>query len=161
MKLYLVRHGQALPERVDPQRSLSEPGEEGVRCVAAFLAPLGLRVGRVLHSGKRRAQQTAELLADAIGAARNIEPVPGLKPMDDVEPFAYAVNGWSEDTMVVGHLPFLEKLLSRLVTGNQDCPAVLFLPGTIACLGSDEDGTWSIMWVIGPELLMGRGRDDA
>jgi len=156
MRLYLVRHGQAAPQGGDSGRSLSTRGKADVRRVADFLVPLGLRVDRVLHSGKRRAQQTAELLAGAVGAAQNVEQVPGLCPMDDVDSFAYTVNGWSEDTMVVGHLPFMEKLLSRLITGDEDYSTAMFWPGTIACLMAGEDGMWSIGWVIQPELLMGR-----
>ena len=38
MRLFLVQHGNALPEDVDPERGLSERGKQDVANVAAFLA---------------------------------------------------------------------------------------------------------------------------
>ena len=42
MHLYLVRHGQAKSEQVDPRRGLSEAGVRQVRRLARFLKPLRL-----------------------------------------------------------------------------------------------------------------------
>src|SRR5688500_9788627 len=63
MRLYLVQHGEAVPEQVDPQRPLSEAGRRDVQAMARLLAGAGIRPTRIVHSGKRRAQETAELLA--------------------------------------------------------------------------------------------------
>ena len=65
MRLYLVQHGDALPEQVDPERPLSAEGRRDVEAVARLLASAGTRAVRVAHSGKLRAQQTAEVLAAA------------------------------------------------------------------------------------------------
>jgi Histidine phosphatase superfamily (branch 1) len=70
MRLYLMQHGAALAKDVDPARPLSEQGEQDVRRIAAFLARAGVGVGRIWHSGKRRAEQTAELLAAALPPPR-------------------------------------------------------------------------------------------
>ncbi len=42
MNIYLVQHGQANSKSVDPTRSLSEPGRQEVKQVAAFAGQLGL-----------------------------------------------------------------------------------------------------------------------
>jgi phosphohistidine phosphatase SixA len=63
MRLYLVQHGDAVPERLDPERPLSASGRREVQAVARLLADTGVRAAHVVHSGKLRAQQTAELLA--------------------------------------------------------------------------------------------------
>ena len=63
MRLYLVQHGQAKSEELDPQRGLTEQGVQDVERLAAFLKPLSLAVQVVWHSGKTRAAQTAEILA--------------------------------------------------------------------------------------------------
>ena len=65
MRLYLVQHGDAVPERLDPERPLSAAGRREVEAVARLLAGAGARVAHVVHSGKLRAQQTAELLVSA------------------------------------------------------------------------------------------------
>ncbi|MCZ6522899.1 MAG: histidine phosphatase family protein, partial [Alphaproteobacteria bacterium] len=62
MRLYLVQHGEALAKEVDAERRLSADGRRDVRRLAEFLAKSGLRVRKVLHSGKARARETAELL---------------------------------------------------------------------------------------------------
>lgn len=62
MKLYLVQHGEALSKEQDTKRSLSEQGRREVERMANFLATAGVRVARICHSGKLRAQQTAEIL---------------------------------------------------------------------------------------------------
>src|SRR5688572_29245639 len=37
MRLYLVQHGEAVPEQVDPQRPLSEAGRRDVQAMARLL----------------------------------------------------------------------------------------------------------------------------
>ena len=63
MKLYLVQHGEAHAKNVDPERPLTERGHGDVARLAAFLSRAGVRVERVIHSGKLRAEQTAGVLA--------------------------------------------------------------------------------------------------
>ena len=56
MRLYLVQHGDAVPEQLDPERPLSAAGRREVEAVARLLASTGARTVRVAHSGKLRAQ---------------------------------------------------------------------------------------------------------
>ena len=70
MQIYLVQHGEAKPEEIDPQRRLTESGARAVQNVADFLRTSGgLKVDAIWHSGKARAQQTEELLRPATRAA--------------------------------------------------------------------------------------------
>ena len=73
MNLYLLQHGQSVPEEVDPDRPLSGQGREDIRKTAAFAARAGVRVDTIWHSGKTRARQTAEALAQAIEPRRGLE----------------------------------------------------------------------------------------
>jgi phosphohistidine phosphatase SixA len=50
MRLYIVQHGDAIPERVDPERPLSVEGRRDVEAVARLLASAGTRAVRVAHS---------------------------------------------------------------------------------------------------------------
>ncbi len=153
MRLYLVQHGHALSKEVDPERALSERGRKDVERVAGFLKQAGIRVPRVVHSGKTRARQTAEILALAAGS--RVEARSGIDPLDPAEPIAKEVDSWTEDRMLVGHLPLMGKLASRLVTGREEPSAVVFQPGTVVCLEGTEAGDWTLAWVVPPELLAG------
>ena len=153
MRIYLTQHGLAIPKEIDPQRPLSEQGVDDVRRLAEFLRRAGLQVGRVLHSGKLRAEQTALLLADALGSADRPDGRSGLAPNDPVEPLAKELDVWSEDTLLVGHLPYLGRLASLLLGSGADRPVLAFHPGSMACLERDEDGRWSLAWMIRPEIL--------
>ena len=153
MKLYLVQHGEALPKDADPARPLSDAGHSAARTVGAQLAVAGLRVGAILHSGKARAEQTAALLAGCLGTDRPAEPRGGLNPNDPVAPLAAEAAAWRDDTMLVGHLPFMARLAGLLVTGGDSPDLVLFTPGSVLCLERDDGGRWHMAWMLRPELL--------
>ena len=72
MKLYLVQHAEAVPAEDDPDRPLSDKGRTDVQRVASFLAR-SVRVGRIVHSPKMRARDTAVLLAQALGPGGVVE----------------------------------------------------------------------------------------
>lgn len=153
MRLYLVQHGEALSKEADPERPLSEKGRNDARRMAEALGRAGVRAARVLHSGKPRARETAELLAQTIAPGVRGAERAGLDPNDAAEPFAREVAGWQEETLVVGHLPFMERLAARLVSGQEGRPVASFRPGTVVCLERDEEARWAIAWMLRPELL--------
>jgi phosphohistidine phosphatase len=152
MRLYLVQHADAVPEQLDPKRPLSAAGRREVEAVARLLAGTGTRAVRVAHSGKLRAQQTAELLATALAPGTVPEVMPGLNPNDPVEPTVRRIADWTSDVMLVGHLPFMAKLVAHLAAGDERKPVTAFVPGTVVCLQQDEAGDWVIAWMVRPEL---------
>ena len=152
MRLYLVQHGDSVPEQADPQRPLSAAGRRQVEAVARLLASAGVRPARTTHSGKLRAQQTAELLAMACAPDHGVEAAAGLSPNDPVKPVARMVASLSADTMLVGHLPFMGRLAGRLVTGDEHVDVVAFVPGTVLCLEPGADDRWRVVWMVRPGL---------
>jgi phosphohistidine phosphatase len=156
MRIYLTQRGLAVPKEIDPERPLSEQGRGDLRRLAGFLGGAGVRVEQVVHSGKARAEQTASLLADAVLAAGRAQARAGLGPNDPVEPLAAALQAWSADTLLVGHLPFLGRLASLLLASDPERPTLAFQPGSMACLERDTAGQWTLLWMLRPELL---GRD--
>jgi phosphohistidine phosphatase len=141
-----------VPERLDPERPLSAAGRREVEAVARLLAGAGTRVAHVVHSGKLRAQQTAELLATALAAGTVPQVMAGLSPNDPVEPTARTIADWTSDVMLVGHLPFMGKLVARMVTGDERKPVAALVPGTVVCLERDEANHWTIVWMVRPAL---------
>jgi phosphohistidine phosphatase len=152
LRLYLVQHGDAVPEQLDPERPLSATGRREVEAVARLLADAGTRAVRFAHSGKLRAQQTAELLATALAPGMVPDIMPGLSPNDPVEPVARTISDSTSEVVLVGHLPFMGKLVARLVAGDERKPVDAFVPGTVVCLQKDEAGYWVISWMVRPEL---------
>ena len=146
MRLYLVQHGQAKTEDEDPERPLTDEGLDSVGRVARdAVARLGVRVARVIHSGKARARQTAEVWGDLLGT--EVEQADALAPNDDPAIWVARLHREAEDLMLVGHLPHLARLASVLVTGVADHPVVTFRQGGLVGLERADTG-----WVIGVVL---------
>ncbi|MEA3226740.1 MAG: phosphohistidine phosphatase SixA, partial [Planctomycetota bacterium] len=139
MKVYLIRHGEAVSSGVDPQRPLSEQGRADVRKIAAFIKPMGIHVEHIWHSGKPRAAQTVEILAGAVAAEKDCSSHEGLKPNDAASAIADEINAYDTDLMIVGHLPFLSNLASLLTAGRKTV-VVAFDAGAIACLEQRNHG---------------------
>ncbi len=153
MKLYLIQHGEAKPESADPERSLTSRGEEEVKKVSEAAKRLKIRPSKVFHSGKMRAKQTAEIVARSLlipGAS--VQAVDGLNPNDRVLPWEVSISQEKEDLMIVGHLPFLEKLASLLLCGEENARVVLFRYGAIVCLEQKQDRGWAVRWILTPEM---------
>lgn len=163
MRLYLVHHAEALPKEKNPARPLSEKGRGDTERMASFLARGGVKIGRTIESGVRRASETALILGKTIGpGAFSEQAKEGMGADDSPDAMVRAVQAWAGgdaiDTMLVGHMPHLGRLAARLMTGRDDGMAVGFVPGTVACLESGADdgtGPWKLIWMVRPELLGG------
>ena len=153
MKLYLVQHGQAYTKEQNPIRPLTEQGRSDVERITHFLETAGIRVAKVVHNGKRRAEQTAEILAHALAPRAQPQTSDLINPNDDPRAFSWQNESWDEDTLVVGHLPFLEKFISELIIRDESRLLVSYAPGTVACLERTEDDSWRLIWMIRPELI--------
>lgn len=152
MALYLVQHGKADPAGIDPERGLTEDGRAEVERIASVAKGYRVNVSAVIHSGKKRASQTARIFADALVPGSNPSVSTGMDPGDDVASFAAGIDP-SANVMFVGHLPFMEKLASYLVTGSDRTPVIKFQNGCIVCLDIHPDtGTWVIKWALMPHI---------
>jgi len=77
---------------------------------------------------------------------------PGLHPTDNIGPWIERIQKASEDLMIVGHLPFLERLASFLLCGDESTRLILFRHGGIVCLVQKEDKAWAVGWIFVPEM---------
>jgi phosphohistidine phosphatase len=152
MALYLVQHGQSLPKDVDPDQGLSEEGVAETERIAGVAKGYQVNVGQIMHSVKTRARKTADIFASALKPTGGVKEVEGLKPMDDVAAFAASLNP-DTHTMLVGHLPFMERMASYLVTGSLDRPVFKFQNSGIVCLDKDPASeSWVIVWTLMPHI---------
>ena len=153
MAIYLVQHGKSLPKDVDPDRGLSDEGKKEVERVASAAEKCGLNVAAIKHSGKKRALQTAEIFASFLKPPHGVQEIAGLGPLDDVTMLAGAIDA-PEEIMFVGHLPFMEKLVSYLISGSAERPLLRFQNGGVVCLEKDpESGSWMIESMIMPNIV--------
>ena len=151
MKLYLVQHGKARSEAEDPNRDLTVEGEKEVKVVAERAREMKLNPAWIYHSGKRRAEHTAEIIGKALDIP--IGARFGLGPLDEVSLWAEKINQGQENLMLVGHLPHLEKLASYLIAGDEALRPLLFRNGSINCLEQKENRKWAVRWVLTPEMI--------
>jgi phosphohistidine phosphatase len=159
MKLYLVRHAEATSKHIGGIRPLTKRGIEQANGMAQFLKPLRLRVQAVWHSGKARAQQTAEIIESAVSCEKGLTDQPGLKPFDRVRPIAEEICRSRGDLMIVGHEPFLGKLASRLLTGKTKTNVLNMAKGCVVCLERPTTGGWQLAWMLTPALAASSRRE--
>jgi phosphohistidine phosphatase len=155
MDLYLMQHGEATAEADDPARPLTDTGRATVAKVAADAQSAGVRIDTCVHSGKLRAEQTAQILAGAVAGGR-VESRDGLAPNDPVGPVVRWLGERTEDSSIalVGHLPFLDRLASALVAGHEDGQVIGFQMGVLVKLvpKRDQDG-FTVAWVLTPDIV--------
>ncbi len=120
--------------------------------MAVFLAASVPRPGQICHSGKPRARQTAEIFAGKLSVSQTGK-LEGISPNSPVEEFIPTLLSWQQDTMVVGHLPFMARLAACLLTGDAEKPVVEYRPGSVACLERLDESQWTLLWMLRPELL--------
>ena len=152
MALYLIQHGKSLPKDQDPDQGLSEEGFTETEHIANLAQGYGVSVSRIGHSVKTRARQTAEIFAGALKLQSDIQEISGIKAMDDVAAYAAKIDP-DENVMLVGHLPFMERITSYLITGSIDHPVIKFQNSGIVCLDKDPDTqSWVIKWTLMPKI---------
>jgi phosphohistidine phosphatase len=151
MAMYFVQHGLSLSKEVNPDRPLSDDGRREVEGISVHLRDAGVKIDKVCHSGKTRAEQTAQIFADNIGDGKVYEQS-GMNPNDDVKVFASSLN--KGDIMYVGHLPHMGKLVSFLVAGDENADVVKYSNGGVVCVEKDND-SYHILWTLTPALCKG------
>ncbi|MBU0736385.1 MAG: phosphohistidine phosphatase SixA [Proteobacteria bacterium] len=152
MAIFLVQHGKSLAKEQSPEQGLSREGTGDVERIAGVAKGYGIHVASIAHSGKKRARQTAEIFASFLKPAAGVHEKAGLKPMDDVTALAGSLKA-DDNLMIVGHLPFMERLTSFLITGDMDRPVFKFQNGGIVCLDeAPEEKAWVIKWTLMPEI---------
>jgi len=157
MKLFLVQHAEPTCKEEDPTRPLSDIGWENIRKIAKYARDqLQIHVEQIVHSGKLRAKQTAETLAEHLNPPKDMVTDKNLEPMADPKVWKELLVATLEDVMLVGHLPHLSKLASLLLVGDENKEVLAFRMAGIACLKRDQQGHWSIQWVLTPETIRTR-----
>lgn len=147
-----MQHGEAASQKEDPSRPLTDRGRRQVGRVARAVAAVGIAPAGIYHSGKLRAEQTARILAETLNPDLSPSRMEGLAPKDDLAVAERAIAAFAAPVMLVGHLPHLSRLCSRLITGDPTREVVAFYNGGIVCLGRRAGEGWTLRWIVTPEV---------
>ncbi|MBY8959471.1 MULTISPECIES: phosphohistidine phosphatase SixA [Pseudomonas] len=140
MKLWVLRHGEAVPygSCPDSERALTEHGRKEALSSAAQL--IGQPLTAIYASPYLRAQQTAQIVREALGFEPEIRTVGWLTPESDPDKVADQLVSVS-DVLLVSHNPLVGNLLSYLQHGAGYPP--------------EKVGTAGLAELESPELLIG------
>ncbi|CAI8931101.1 MULTISPECIES: phosphohistidine phosphatase SixA [unclassified Pseudomonas] len=138
MKVWVLRHGEAQPygSRPDSERALTPHGcEEALRSAARLI---GEPLTAIYASPYLRAQQTAQLVREALGFVPDIRTVEWLTP--DSRPQAVAEQLASVDNvLLVSHNPLVGNLLGFLQHGHVQEPVAVRTAGL-----AELEGEWPL-----------------
>jgi phosphohistidine phosphatase len=113
MRIYLVRHGDAVPEDdagSDRDRWLSPRGREAARILGRLLRESRVEPDAIVCSPLPRAVQTAELLASSLDYIGHIQSWRCLEPAAHPRIAASQVGTQGISVLVVGHEPSISAL---------------------------------------------------
>jgi phosphohistidine phosphatase len=163
MKLVILRHAKALsPEtfaasgRDEGMRPLTKAGRKSAKRVAKGLRVLLPAVDSVAASPLLRAEQTAELIAEAYGDL-GVEDLSELAPGASWDGLLRWLNGRRQGSTVVmvGHVPELNVLVTWLLCGSRE--PLISLKHCAACTlefsGEVMPGTAQLVWALTPGQL--------
>jgi phosphohistidine phosphatase len=113
MRIYLIRHGDAVPEEVagsDRDRWLSPRGREAARILARLLRGQRIEIDAVLSSPLPRAVQTAELVAAGLDYLGDVVSRRCFEPGAHPRVAADVILASGGSVLVVGHEPSISAL---------------------------------------------------
>jgi phosphohistidine phosphatase len=121
MKLYLMQHALAYPTEENAERPLSPTGIDQAKAAGRGIKRLGLGFDLIVTSPKRRAQQTAALIAEAVrypysDILTTETALPDRAPQELLDLLLKEPD--AGHILIVGHLPQLAKLAGELMGGG-------------------------------------------
>jgi phosphohistidine phosphatase len=125
MELYLLRHAIAVEPVTagygdDRQRPLTPEGRRKMRRAAKGMKALGLEFDSIISSPYIRAKATAEIVGRILKARCQLSLSDDLAADGDPKALVKRLAGHDshERVLLVGHEPYLSKLVARLIAGT-------------------------------------------
>jgi phosphohistidine phosphatase len=154
MTIYLSQHGKAKEKTEDPERHLSMEGISESERVLKFIKKCSIEVDSVIHSGKARAEETGGIFLKEVKSKNGLVQKNGLNPNDNAEDIYEFILQEKLDFMFVGHLPFMNRLCSIMICGNENMNTVRFKNSCIVCLSKeDTEDFFTLNWAVNPEII--------
>ncbi len=126
MEIFLLRHGLAIERgtpgfKDDSQRPLLPKGKKQLKKVYRAMAEMGLEFDLILSSPFLRAKETAVIIALGLKSLKRLKLSEALEPGKDPLPLVRDLQKLKSapgKILLVGHEPFLSRLVSLLTTGG-------------------------------------------
>ena len=129
MNLFILRHGLAadlgdpgLPKDLkDADRPLTPKGKQKLWRTTEAMQALELRFDVVISSPLLRAMQTAQIVTEALALRKKLILTDHLAPGGSPKALVEQINALSpraRNILLVGHEPYLSKLIALLTTGD-------------------------------------------
>src|SRR2546427_2875162 len=156
MKLYFLRHADALEGADDASRPLSPHGRKEALEVGRFLKRAGIEFDAAYSSPLVRAKETAEIVLDLCGSTRLELTAALLNETSEAE-----FNEWLKEIpdakhgCLVGHARSLAERARQLL-GITATEALKLPKGALACLESENRRTAALKFFVTPKLLGAR-----
>ena len=164
MDIFILRHGIAVEPGTpgyenDSDRPLIPKGERRLRSAAAAMEKFNLSFDLILSSPFVRARETAEIVAGELKLKRRIEFFDGLVPGGNPKALIHTLNELKpapENVLLVGHEPYLSRLISLLVSVGADATAIEIKKGSLCKLevGELRHGQCArLAWLLTPSQM--------
>ncbi len=142
----------------DSKRQLTPKGKRQLRQAVAAMKTLGLRFDLILSSPYLRAKQTAEIVAESLKLKRRLKFSDELAPDGSPKNLVGQLNALKpepENVLLVGHEPYLSRLISLLTTGDMEL-AMDFKKGGLCKLEMEKlsyDRCATLAWLLTPRQM--------
>ena len=161
MDLFILRHAIAedrSPTLPESQRRLTADGARKMRRAARGIKALDLKFDVILSSPYLRAQETAEIVAKALGCEKALKLTPTLaadgNPKELIEEIKRKHHK-EKRILLVGHEPYLSNLISLLLSGQTNLSITLKKAGLCyLSIGTLHYGRCATLeWLLTPGQL--------
>jgi phosphohistidine phosphatase len=133
--------------RTDAERNLTEHGRAEALRSAAHL--IGQPIDAIFASPYVRAQQTAQLVREALGFEPDIRTVPWLTPEGNPQQVLEKLDA-DENVLLVSHQPLVGNLIGFLQHGHQRQPQPMYTASLAELEESSPAGLMSLVSVKNP-----------
>jgi phosphohistidine phosphatase len=153
MKLYFLRHAEAVDGADDAARALSAHGQKQAGEIGRFLKRAGVEFDAAYSSPLVRAGQTAEIVLKICGSAK-LEITDALLNETSQDQF----DEWlrelrdAKHALLVGHAPSLPERVRELLS-IENAEAFKLPKAGLACLDTDDRRTASLKSFVTPKAL--------
>ncbi len=163
MNLFILRHGIAVEFGTpgfenDADRPLIPKGERRLRAAAAAMKKMELSFDLILSSPFRRARQTAEIVAQELKLKKCLQFSDALACGGSMKTLIGQLKEWNPapaNVLLVGHEPYLSRLISLLVSEDENV-AVDMKKGGLCKLDVAELGYGQcarLIWFLTPSQM--------
>jgi phosphohistidine phosphatase len=164
MNLYLLRHGIAVDPSApdfakDADRPLTTKGKRRLRQIAEAMGALKISFDLILSSPHVRAKQTAEIVTKALKRRKKLKFTDELTPGGNPRSVIQLLNDLRprpKNILLVGHEPYLSKLIALLTAGTTNMEIDL-KKGSLCKLETESPRyarCATLVWLLAPRHLV-------